>query len=239
MQARGLVESWLSAVEAGMRTALRNETKRCIREYADLPGIAGGAGPALDVVPGAADAPSVPAPVYQGKAWVGEGRRGDAVDAREAEGDQGSSFQAASPAASMSRAQWALCQPAQLAILVSNVFWCQAVESALEEASDGGSGAGRGAGGNAAAAALLVLEARCGEQLDELIRLVRGGLNELQRRVSGGDDAAWLVGKRRRMHAWLIGCRWKVARRGAAWRGWASAIEIAPAFQPWMEACLL
>ena len=39
-QARGLVESWLSSVEASMRATLRAEARRCMREYAGLPGVA-------------------------------------------------------------------------------------------------------------------------------------------------------------------------------------------------------
>jgi hypothetical protein len=159
-QARGLVESWLSGVEAGMRAALRAEGRRCMREYAGLPGVALAGGGEAEWALAAAAGPEAPV-----------------ADAALRGTDKGGR-----PAA-MTRAQWAVCEPAQLAVLVSNVFWCQAVEGALLAAGGGGGGSSAGAD------ALRVLAARCGEQLQELIRLVRGGLTSLQRRVSGGRGA--------------------------------------------------
>eukprot|EP00775_Hariotina_reticulata_P007079 gene7079-7292_t len=63
---------------------------------------------------------------------------------------------------------WVLAQPAQLALLVSSVFWCQAVEEAFSAVDN--------------AQELLQLHARCVIQLEELTALVRGPLSNLERK---------------------------------------------------------
>ncbi|KAJ9531588.1 hypothetical protein QJQ45_014947, partial [Haematococcus lacustris] len=66
------------------------------------------------------------------------------------------------------RAQWVLHQPAQLVIVVSQIFWCAAVEAALKAA-------------DALAALTDYLQTNI-KQLAELTRLVRGELTQLNRR---------------------------------------------------------
>jgi hypothetical protein len=173
------VESWLGAVEGGMRLALKAEARRCVREYAQLPGMA--------IVGEASLGPEVSSGLASG--WVGgtvsepgvrSGGGGGGMSAAGGQARQGREELQAGGWGLMSRGQWALHQPAQLAIVISNVFWCHAAEAALEAAA-----AGDVTRGAAAGASLGDLERRCGEQLEDMIRLVRGGLTELQRRVSG------------------------------------------------------
>jgi dynein heavy chain len=70
------------------------------------------------------------------------------------------------------RPGWVLAQPAQLAVLVSNIHWGQDVEAALLT------------GPASAAHQLQQLQARCVLQLEELTELVRGALSSLERKVS-------------------------------------------------------
>lgn len=73
---------------------------------------------------------------------------------------------------SAERTQWVLSNPAQLVIVVSNIFWCQAVEQCF-----------------AAADPLVALQAfyKTGlSQLAELTALVRGELTSLERKVCVG-----------------------------------------------------
>ncbi|WIA37814.1 hypothetical protein OEZ86_014676 [Tetradesmus obliquus] len=65
---------------------------------------------------------------------------------------------------------WVLAQPAQLAVLVSNIHWGQDVEAALLT------------GPASAAQQLQQLQARCVLQLEELTELVRGPLSSLERK---------------------------------------------------------
>jgi hypothetical protein len=101
--------------------------------------------------------------------------------------EQGSAPPAALP---LSRAQWAVHQPAQLSILVSNVFFCAAVEAALD-------------GSFCAAGALEALARACDGLLADLVRLVRGGLTELQRRVRAGGLQGCPGRVREGLPAWL------------------------------------
>ena len=179
LQARGLVESWLGAVEAGMRNSLKSEARRCMREYAQLPGIA--------LIPSGGEAAAAALGV---QAEASSGLEAGWVGSSESQGQLGGGAQAEKDESftidGLWRGQWALLQPAQRAVVVWTVFWCQAVEAALEAAAAGGGGA---------AAALAALERVCGDQLEDLIRLVRGGLTELQRRVraQGLPAARWLL----------------------------------------------
>ena len=164
-QARGLVESWLSSVEASMRATLRAEARRCMREYAGLPGVALSSGGTSWAQLEAASEPGL-APAIGSSAVQGESVGEDTGSACSRSG--------------LTRAQWAACQPAQLAVVVSNVYWCQAVKAALLA----GGGDSCSSVGDTAPEALWTLAARCSEQLEELLCLVRGGLTALQRQVS-------------------------------------------------------
>jgi len=169
-----------------MRTALRSEAKRCIHEYAQLPGIAAAGGSSgAGLVYDTAGAASAGADQYSsGQQETPPAAKPSGFeqpdDVQQQQQQQQAEVGAEATAfstAGLTRSQWAVHQPAQLAIVVSNIFWCQAVESAL----DGGWADGQGGGVGAALGALMSC---CGAQLEELIRLVRGGLTELQRRVS-------------------------------------------------------
>eukprot|EP00879_Flechtneria_rotunda_P011718 GHRR01012239.1.p1 GENE.GHRR01012239.1~~GHRR01012239.1.p1 ORF type:complete len:1535 (+),score=570.67 GHRR01012239.1:286-4605(+) len=105
VKARGLVESWLTSVEANMRLTLKALAKKAFKDYS-----------------------------------------------------------------AARRPGWVLSQPAQVAVLASNIHWCQAIERALT-------------GGSVIVThELEQLQTHCVLQLEELTNLVRGALNDLQRK---------------------------------------------------------
>jgi len=70
------------------------------------------------------------------------------------------------------REQWMLCWPGQVVLSVSQIYWTQAVASALSTGTGG-------------ADSLAVFSKKCSSDLQEEVKLVRGELTTLQRATLG------------------------------------------------------